>query len=124
MAEIKGKLTAIKDRVFVTDMDDGEKVTRGGILIPGDDKTNRGIRDRWARVYMVGPEVDDLQAGDWVLVKHGRWTPGVTLDDPEQGEVKVWLVEYPESVLCIADEVPADVHPRDLAVTTSNAAPF
>jgi co-chaperonin GroES (HSP10) len=123
MAEIKGKLTAIKDRVFVTDMDDGEKVTRGGILIPGDDKTNRGIRDRWARVYLVGPEVTDLAPGDWVLVKHGRWTPGVTL---EQGgeETKVWLVEYPESVLCVADEVPADVHPRDLAVTTSNAAPF
>ncbi|RYD20235.1 MAG: hypothetical protein EOP89_14605, partial [Lysobacteraceae bacterium] len=62
MASIQGALTPIKDRVFVTDLDDGDKVTKGGIIIPGDDKTARGIRDRWARVYLVGPDAaDDLK---------------------------------------------------------------
>lgn len=125
MGSVNGKLTAIKDRVFVTDLDDGEKITRGGIIMPGDDKTARGIRDRWARVYLVGPEAaDDLKAGDWILVKHGRWTPGVTITDPEQGDVKVWLVEYPESVLVIADEIPEGQHPRDIAVTVSDKATY
>lgn len=121
---VTGTLTPIKDRVFVRDMESGNKLSRGGIIITDDNNTNRGIRDRWARVYMVGPDVDDLKKDDWILIKHGRWTPGVKITDPVEGEIKVWLVEYPESVVVIADEVPEGVIPSDLAVTVSNAAPF
>lgn len=100
------KLIPIKDRVFVTDMESGERVTRGGIIITDDDGKERGIRDRWARVFAVGPDAaDDLKKGDWILVAHGRWTPGVDLDTPE-GSVRVWLVEYPESVIVVSDEDP------------------
>jgi co-chaperonin GroES (HSP10) len=122
---VKGSIIAIKDRVFVTDMDDGENITKNGIIIPGDDRNARGIRDRWARVYLVGPDAaDDLKVGDWILVKHGRWTPAVKIEDAVKGEIKVWLVEYPESVLVIADDIAEGDHPRDYAVTTSNATTY
>lgn len=110
---VKGTITAIKDRVFVTDLDSGDKLSTGGIIIMDDDRTDRGIRDRWARVYLVGPDVDDLKKGDWILIKHGRWTPGVKIDTPEDGEIKVWLIEYPEAVIVAADE-----DPRRTTVTT------
>ena len=113
MAEVKGTLTAIKDRVFVTDLDSGEKITRGGIIITDDNGKDRGIRDRWARVALVGPDVDGLNEGDWILVKHGRWTPGVDITGQDGVTRKHWLVEYPEAVLMAVDE-----DPRDRSVTT------
>ena len=56
---IKGNLRAIGKRVLVTDMHFGEQVTRGGIIIAGDDGKQRGIDPRWARVYSKGPENND-----------------------------------------------------------------
>lgn len=98
-------IVPIKDRVFVTDLDNGEKITRGGIIIKDDDMTERGMRDRWARVFKVGPDVTDLAPGQWILVKHGRWTQGIKVES-ETGDTKLWLVEYPESVIAVADEDP------------------
>ncbi|RYD67983.1 MAG: hypothetical protein EOP83_01740 [Verrucomicrobiaceae bacterium] len=118
------RLIPFKDRVFVTDMESGNKVTQGGIIIMDDDKKNEGIRDRWAKVYSVGPDVTDLEPGQWILIKHGRWTPGIKLEGPDGADLKVWLIEYPEAVLCIGEDVPEGAHPRDLATSISHAAPF
>ena len=107
ITRIKGdSFRPIKNNVFVTEIEAGPSITHGGILIPDDNMTDRGIRDRWARVYAVGPEVDDLNVGEWVLVKHGRWTLGIDLELASE-TVRVWRVEYPESVL-----VATDVDPR------------
>ena len=70
---------AIKDHVIVADMDFGERVTKGGIIKLEDDGKDEGIRPRWGRVYSVGPEQKDVKIGEWVLVKHGRWTRGVDI---------------------------------------------
>lgn len=101
------KFTPIKKAVFVTDLDRGPHRTAGGILLPDDDMTERGIRPRWGRVWAVGPEVDDLVPGDWVYVEHGRWTLGIDFELPD-GTVRVWRVEYPESVLIAADHDPRE----------------
>ena len=115
------KLIPIKDRVFVTDMESGERVTRGGIIITDDDGKERGIRDRWARVFAVGPDAaDDLKKGDWILVAHGRWTPGVDLET-SNGTVRVWLVEYPESVLVVSDEDPRNRTTTGRTITQTEA---
>jgi co-chaperonin GroES (HSP10) len=98
--------TPIKNKVFVTDMDSGEKLSRGGIIITDDDMQARGVRDRWARVWKVGPEVEDLAPGDWVLIKHGRWTHGLDIVQADGSEVRVWNIEYPEAVIVLADEDP------------------
>ena len=64
--------------------------TEGGIIIPGDEGSSRGIHPRWGKVYSVGPEQKDIKKGEWVLVDHGRWTRGVTLvtDDGEELQVR------------------------------------
>lgn len=96
--------TPIRDKVFVHNMDSGEKLTRGGIIITDDNGKDRGIRDRWAQVWKVGPEVEDLKSGDWVLLKHGRWTPGLTINLEDGSETKVWGIDYPDAVIVLADE--------------------
>ena len=95
----------LRDNVFVTDLDHGPKQTRGGLVLLDDNMTERGIRDRWARVWATGPEVTDLSTNDWVLVKHGRWTTGIEMTIGGQPHL-VWRIEYPEAVLLVSDEDP------------------
>jgi co-chaperonin GroES (HSP10) len=98
-------LRLLKNNVLVSNLDHGVKLTRGGIILPDDNMRESGVRDRWAKVFAVGPEVDDLVPGNWVLIKHGRWTNGmsITIDGDE---TTVWRIEYPESVLVMSEEDP------------------
>lgn len=87
---VKGDILPIKDHVLVSDMEFAQLVTEGGIIIPGDEGSSRGIHPRWGKVYSVGPEQKEIKKGEWVLVDHGRWTRGVTLvtDDGEELQVR------------------------------------
>jgi hypothetical protein len=67
--------------VLAADMYFGEQQTYSGIILIDDDKTDRGIHPRWAKVYAVGPENTDLQPGYWILVEHGRWSRGIDLSE-------------------------------------------
>ena len=87
---VKGDILPIKDHVLVSDMEFAQLVTEGGIIIPGDEGSSRGIHPRWGKVYSVGPEQTEIKKGEWILVDHGRWTRGVTLvtDDGEELQVR------------------------------------
>lgn len=101
------KIQLLHQKVLVSDLEQGVAVSQGGIIIPDDDMTERGIRERWAKVWAVGPEVDDLKPGEWVLLKHGRWSPRMSFDTPE-GSIDLWQIDYPEAVLLVGDERPKD----------------
>lgn len=111
MRRVKAKgLTPLKNTVFVHEMDAGPRKTYGGIIIPDDNMKESGVHPRWAKVYAVGPEVDDLEPGQWVLIKHGRWTLGLDLE-LEDETVRIWRVEYPDSVELACDEDPRNSLP-------------
>jgi|TARA_R110002074_G_scaffold87626_7_gene193480 co-chaperonin GroES (HSP10) len=79
---ISGTVSAIGDRVIVSDMYFGEQTTAGGVIVIDDDANTRGIYPRWGRVHSKGPRnKDEYAVGDWVLVEHGRWTRGYNIDD-------------------------------------------
>lgn len=101
----------LRDSVFVSDLERGELLSRAGLIIPNDNGKDRGIRNRWGRVHSMGPDVDDLAIGDWVLVKHGRWTPGIDLE-LEDGNVRVYRIEYPDAILVVADSDPRENLPN------------
>ena len=108
MAALKGKLRLLQDKVMVTDMYFGEQKTQGGIIIKNDDGKVEGIYPRWCRVWAIGPEQQDVEVGDWILVEHGRWTRGIEYED-ENGEViTIRLVEN-KSIIIRTDEKPNDV---------------
>lgn len=71
------KVRPIKDHVLVYEMNFGERRLKSGLILPGDDGRDRGLRPRWAKVYAVGPEQKDIEPGQYVLVSHGRWTRSV-----------------------------------------------
>jgi co-chaperonin GroES (HSP10) len=89
--------------ILVYDMYFGEQKTSQGIIIIDDDKTDRGIHPRWAKIYAVGPKNNDgLENDNWVLIEHGRWSRGIDLSEldssMEYGKTVVRRVD-PKSIL-------------------------
>lgn len=96
--------------VLVYDMYFGEQKTSSGIILMDDDKTDRGIHPRWAKIYAVGPEnKSDLEPGYWVLIEHGRWSRGIDLSDIDpnipRNETVVRRVD-PKAILLYSIENP------------------
>lgn len=104
----------LKDNILVTDMHFGERVARSGLILIDDDARERGIRPRWARVYAVGPEQQDVSVGQWVLVDHGRWTRSIKFE--VDGETKELRAVDPKDVLGSQNEEPDDEYVADSIV--------
>lgn len=100
------KLIPLHDTIIVSDMEFTERISNGGIIIMNDDMKSAGIRPRWAKVYAVGPKVKDIEVGQYIMIAHGRWTRGITIDTPE-GEKVIRKVDN-NDILLISDEKPQD----------------
>jgi co-chaperonin GroES (HSP10) len=79
-----------------------EKLTSSGIIIPNSDGKLEGIHARWGRVYAVGDRQQDVRVGQYVLVKHGRWTRGTLIEDSE-GEKTIRRVDDTD-ILLVSDD--------------------
>lgn len=102
-------ITPVKDTVLVHKMESGDKLTRGGIIILDDDGKERGIRERWAQVWAVHPDITEVGVGQWVLVKHGRWTRGVDVTDHDsESKTTIRKVDWPDAVLLVSDNNPLE----------------
>ncbi len=55
----------LNDRVLVRAQNEGERSTRGGILIPATAQTSKRLA--WAEVVAAGPNVRSMEIGDQVL---------------------------------------------------------
>ena len=100
------QLRPLNDAVIVADMVFDERITTGGIIIMNDNGTGRGIRPRWAEIYAVGPDQQDVSVGQWILVSHGRWTRGLEIEDPE-GEKTIRRVDN-KDILMVSDDPQQD----------------
>ena len=93
---------ALQNYVIITDMNFKEKLTSSGIIIPNSDGKLEGIHARWGRVYAVGDRQQDVRVGQYVLVKHGRWTRGTLIEDSE-GEKTIRRVDDTD-ILLVSDD--------------------
>ena len=106
--KVTGKLQPLHDKVFVSNMDFGAQHTASGIYIPGDDGKSSGIYPRWGQVWAVGPEQEDVQIGEWILIEHGRWTRTIKVEQDDESVLEVRMVDS-DAILMSADEKPAGV---------------
>jgi len=102
----------IGDNVLVTEMNFDGRITNLGIILPGDDGKDSGIRPRWAKVYAIGPEQREVKVGQWVLISHGRWTRGIDLELPNGEKFTVRKIDLKEMLL-ISDEPVYDMTMSD-----------
>ncbi len=100
-------ITLFGDKVFAHNMKGGERVVNG-IILANDNGKMHGIRPRWAQIYAVGPEVKHLEVGDWVLIRHGRWTHILNIPDEGGVEKQLRAIEYPDGILMISKTEPVD----------------
>ena len=96
----------LSNQILAYDLDKGEYVSQGGIILMDDDGITRGIHPRWARVYKVGKNIDYLTPGECILVDHGRWTYGYNIKT-EKGDFRINRID-PNGILLVADEKPKD----------------
>ena len=99
---------ALGKTIVVTDMKFDDRITANGIILMNDDKKSAGIRPRWAKVYAVGPDMndDDIAVGKYILISHGRWTRGITVED-ETGKKTLRKVDE-NDILLVSDSVMDD----------------
>jgi co-chaperonin GroES (HSP10) len=116
MNVVKGKIVPLRDNVLITDMSFDEQKTASGIIIRSDDGKSEGIKPRWGKVWAVGSEQKDIKVGEWILVEHGRWTRGITVEDESGDEIIIRMVET-KSILLSADEKPNDVYTGGMSST-------
>ena len=110
LAKFEGSLTAVGNRVLVSDMEFGEQTTKGGIILTSDDGNVRGIYPRWGKVYSKGPRnKESYEVGHWVLVEHGRWTRSIKMqEDDDSEELEIRMIDA-DNILAYSSEKPDDV---------------
>ena len=104
-----GKLIPIRDHVIVEEMEFGEQISKGGIIIQSDDGKTMGVKPRWGKVYAVGEKNKDVKVGDWVLIEHGRWTRGMNVED-ETGKMRVLRRVDKDAIMISSHKKPGDVY--------------
>ena len=97
-------ITPLKKRVLVSDMHFGETKSAGGIILVDDDGSAQGIHPRWAKVYAIGKDQDDVKVGQWVMVSHGRWSRALKVKK-EGVELEVRMIDE-NDILLLSDEEP------------------
>lgn len=100
-------ITPLKSKVLVHRIEEGQRRTRGGVILLDDNGKEIGIRERWAQIYAVGAEVDDLSVGDWILIKHGRWSRGISLEIADT-VTTIRQVDYPDAILLVSKDCPIE----------------
>jgi hypothetical protein len=107
------KIRALHKDVIVSDMDFGEVTLKSGIVLRSDNGQSHGVKPRWAKVYKVGPEQQDVIIGQWILIEHGRWTRKMTIDDGD-GVKEIQKVDI-DAIIAVSDEPPsaADILIKD-----------
>ena len=97
-------ITPLKKRVLVSDMHFGETKTKGGIILTDDDGSEGGIHPRWAKVYAIGNQQEDVTVGQWVMVSHGRWSRGFKVKK-DGVELEVRMIDE-NDILLVSDDEP------------------
>jgi len=101
---VENDIKPLKKRVLVSDMQFGATKSKGGIILLDDDGTEAGIHPRWAKVYAVGDQQDDVAIGQWLLVAHGRWSRGLKVKKDGK-ELEVRMIDE-NDILLVSDEEP------------------
>lgn len=99
---VEGDIQPLKRSVLVEDIESSDEKVVNGIIIPNETGAERGIRPRWAKVYSVGEEIDEIKVGEWVLIEHGKWTRGIKLNKQSE-ETIVRMVDI-NAILASSDE--------------------
>lgn len=84
---------------FVEDINNGRFInkTSGQIIIHSDDLAQTTTA-RWGKVTEIGPRVDAVKIGDFILIEPGKWTTHFYVDGK-----RFWKTDE-DQIMATADE--------------------
>ena len=100
---IEGNIRPRGRNILGYELEFGEQMVNG-IITMIDDRTVRGVRPRWCKVFAVGPDVTDVKPGDYVLLGHGEWSTGFEAKIGDQAYTLRWLTY--EGIFGVQNEKP------------------
>lgn len=100
------KVKPLPGNIFAV-LEQGERVTKGGIVLKDDNGKLEGVRPRWGKVWKIAEDIADIKVGDWILCEHGRWTMSIEIKD-EHGETFKFQKIDPNGILMVSDHKPDD----------------
>jgi len=100
------KIKPLPGNIFAV-LEQGERTTKGGIILKDDNGKLEGIRPRWGKVWQVADNITDVKVDDWILCEHGRWTMSIEIKD-DAGEIFKFQKIDPDGILAVAPEKPND----------------
>ena len=101
---VDNDITPLKKRILVSHMQFGETKSKGGIILMDDDGSAGGIHPRWAKVYAIGNQQDDVNVGQWLMVAHGRWSRAFKVRK-DGVELEVRMIDE-NDILLVSDDEP------------------
>lgn len=108
MSKIKGTVSPLRDKVFVTAIEFGDEVTSSGLILKSDNGRGEGIHPRWGQVWAIGPDQHDVKIGEWILMEHARWTREMEYENADGTIAKIYMADL-NGMMCAADEKPYSV---------------
>lgn len=75
--------------------------TKSGIIYKHDE-SEQVSPDRWGKVLAIGPDVVDINVGEYILIESLRWTTAMKI---EGYSGKFWITSD-RDVMAISDELP------------------
>lgn len=108
MTVVKGEVIPLHDRVLISDMEFGDEVSTGGIIVKSDNGKAHGVKPRWGKVWAVGPKQQDVKVGEWICIEHGRWTRTFEIEQEDGSILEIRGVDL-NAIMLAADEKPAGV---------------
>lgn len=106
MSELRNEIELVGNKIAFEFLEEYEKggfsnKSRGGIYFR-ESQENQLEKARWARVLLTGPEVSEVEEGEYVLVEPLRWTTSLEVGDYEG---RFWMTDE-TGIMAVSDEVP------------------
>ena len=100
----KGNINPIGSEILIHKIDKNGDIHNG--IIHLDDSWTDVERERWARVWKVGPNQTEVSEGDWVLIRDIKWD-GITYVNTNFTEDYIMKIDFSD-ISIISDSEPED----------------
>lgn len=90
---IPNYIECLPNSLFVKNIEYGERTLKSGFILPPEqmDYEGRFARPRWAKVVYKASNINYVNVGDWILLRHGHWSTSMAMTI--KGEDKtLWYV--------------------------------
>lgn len=95
---IPNYIECLPNSLFVKNIEYGERTLKSGFILPPEqmDYEGRFARPRWAKVVYKSSNINYVNVGDWILLRHGHWSTSMAMTI--KGEDKTLWYVSPKSI--------------------------